>query len=93
MSRTNCCSYSTLPPLPTLAMGANQFPPFTADRLFTVPEAAAYLKVGTRTLCNFITKEREHKLQASWVGRQYLITEAALKAFVKANEQEYPGHE
>jgi excisionase family DNA binding protein len=70
----------------TLTMGAPQFPPFSANRLFTAAEAGAYLKVEPRTLCKFITGEREHKLKASFVGRQWLISEAALLDFVSAQQ-------
>jgi excisionase family DNA binding protein len=88
MKRTNCCTYSTLPPLPSLTMGADQFAPFASERLFTAEEAAEYLKVEVRTLCKFITSDRANKLKASWVGRRWLITESALRNFLAGNEQD-----
>jgi excisionase family DNA binding protein len=75
-----------LPPLP---MGADQFPSFSPERLFTLEEAAQYLRCTARTVSHFITDEsRANKLAASWVGRQWLIRESALENFIAGQESE-----
>jgi excisionase family DNA binding protein len=69
-------------------MGQDQFQPFGSERLFTTEEAAAYLRVEVRTLAKFITSDRANKLKASWIGRRWIISESALRSFIKANEQD-----
>jgi excisionase family DNA binding protein len=91
MSRTySGTTFAALLPggLSTLNQGADQFAPFSSERLFTAEEAAAYLRVEPRTLCKFITGQRDHKLSASWIGRRWIIKESALLAFIKAQEQD-----
>lgn len=88
MSRTySGTTFADLLPggLSTLNQGADQFAP---ERLFTAEEAAAYLRVEPRTLCKFITGQRDQKLSASWIGRRWIIKESALLAFIKAQEQD-----
>lgn len=88
MNRNNTRSYSTLPPLPTLPMGADNFAPF--ERLFDSEEAAKYLRVEPRTVCLYITRDSSPKLKASRIGKRWIVTESNLRAFVKANEQDFP---
>ena len=92
MSRTNCCTYTTLPPLPTLPMGQGQ--PFNPtpklQRLWTVPELGEYLHIGERSIYKAIS---EGRLIASWVGRQHLVSESNLAAFVKLQESDSSWHQ
>ncbi len=84
MSRTSIYPFNSPNPLPLLpGQGADAFPPFSAERLLTSDEAAAYLRVEPRTLCRFITTG---KLKASRVGRAYLIAESSLTTFLKLRE-------
>jgi excisionase family DNA binding protein len=80
-------TYCQLPALPLITgQGADQFAPFSPERerLFNSMEAAEYLRCTPRTLCSFITAG---KLKASWVGRQYLVSESRLKAFLNSQEK------
>lgn len=90
MKRTSIYPFDSPTPLPPIPnQGQDQFKPFSAERLYTVPEAAAYLRVENRTIGKFITDEsRANKLKASWVGRRWLITESALCEFVDAQTSE-----
>jgi excisionase family DNA binding protein len=90
MKHTTCCTYSTLPPLPTLpGQAADSFPPFTPvpviQKLYTVPEVGQYLRMGE---CPIYKAIAEGRLIASWVGRQHLVSESNLAAYVKAMEAE-----
>lgn len=87
MSRKIHHSYSTLPPLPTLAMGVNQFPPFSTERLYDMAEASEYLRCEPRTIGKFI---KSGKLSASWVGRRWLVSESNLRAFVQGQQKDRP---
>jgi excisionase family DNA binding protein len=94
MKRTTCCTYSTLPPLPTLrGQAADGFPPFTPapviEKLYTVSELGDYLRMGPRPLYAAI---QEGKLKSAFVGRQHLVSESNLAAYVKAMESETSWH-
>ena len=82
MSRTSPFAAPTpLPPLP--GQGADNFAPFSTERLYTMAEAAEYLRVEPRTIGHFINDARPNKLRASWVGRSWLITASALREFIE----------
>ena len=87
MSRTTIYPSSSPTPLPTLNMGANQFPPFTPERLYDTDEASAYLRVEPRSIGKFIASG---KLGASWIGRRWLVSESNLRAFVQGQEKDRP---
>ncbi len=91
MKRT-CCTYSTLPPLPTLpGQAADSFPPFTPapvlERMYTVHELTTYLRLGQRPILTAIS---EGRLTSSFVGRQHLVSESSLAAFLKHQEGASP---
>jgi hypothetical protein len=90
MSRTSSYPFASPVPLPVLSgQGAPQFAPFSAERLFTMQEAAAYLKVEPRTIGKFITDDsRANKLKASWIGRRWIVSESALRTFVDGQVSE-----
>jgi excisionase family DNA binding protein len=69
--------------LPSLPQG----PEFTfkPETWLTTPEAAAFLKCGVRTVCNFIARGQ---LKASFIGRQWLLSQRNIEAFIKAQEED-----
>ena len=86
MNRTSSYPFNSTTPLPALpGQGADQFAPFSPEKLFTVQEAASFLRVEPRTIGKFITDgNRLNKLKASWIGRRWIITAASLREFVDA---------
>lgn len=91
MSKTACCTYTTLPSLPTIAgQGRDNFQPFARERLLTVPEVGEYLHVGERPIYKWIA---EGRLVASWIGRSHLISESDLARFVENQKAETSWHQ
>lgn len=90
MPRTTRYPFAAPTPLPPIpGQGQDQFKPFSTERLFTMQEAAEYLRVEPRTIGKFITDgSRANKLRASWIGRRWIISESALRAFVDAQVSE-----
>jgi len=76
-------SYTQLPPLPTLPMGADQFEPFVSDWL-TTSEVAAILHTQVGFVCQLI---QQGKLVASFIGRRYLVKNTNLEAYMRSQEQ------
>jgi excisionase family DNA binding protein len=76
-------SYTQLPPLPTLPMGADQFQPFVSEWL-TTSEVAAILHTQVNFVCQLI---QQGKLVASFIGRRYLVKNTNLEAYMRSQEQ------
>jgi excisionase family DNA binding protein len=76
-------TFCKLPPLPKLrGQGADIFPPFSPVRWLTCEEAAPILRMSSeRGLYKYIKAGR---LKASWVGRQWLISEIDLQTFIQS---------
>jgi excisionase family DNA binding protein len=84
---STCCTYSVLPPLPTITQEIKPITPANTgiDKLLTVSETAKYLRVGTRTIYRAIG---EGRLAAAWCGKSWLIREGNLTAFITRQEHE-----
>ncbi len=52
-------------------------------KFYELQEVAEMLKINLRVLRQYV---REGKIKASKIGRKYLITDEALKEFIKENE-------
>ena len=88
MNRKSPYPFASPAPLPVIAgQGADAFAPFATERLYTMQEAAEYLRVEPRTIGKFISDEsRTNKLKAAWIGRRWIISESNLRAFVDGQE-------
>ncbi|MGA8742979.1 MAG: helix-turn-helix domain-containing protein [Terracidiphilus sp.] len=81
MSRKSRYPFASHTPLPVLSA------PSTTERLFTVQEAAEYLRLTPRTIGRYIGYGyRGIGLKASWIGRRWIISQSNLRAFIAANQ-------
>ena len=53
------------------------------EKLYTIEEVAGLMSVTTRTIQNWLMKER---IQAQKIGRRWYFTEDNLKAFIQGKE-------
>jgi excisionase family DNA binding protein len=86
MTRTDIFTNFTPVGKQRLQQGADNFAPFSSDRLLTAEEASAYLHIQPRTLSKLITGGRANKLKASFVGRRWLVTESSLREFIQDSQ-------
>jgi excisionase family DNA binding protein len=56
-----------------------------AEKLYTVPEAAEYMRVTRAAIYKWIQQKR---IEVVYVGSERRITQAAIDAFIKASTQE-----
>ena len=82
MNRTSSFPYSYTPltPIP------NQYAEQSTERLYSMAECAQYLRCKPRTIGKFIEGAKGIKLEASWIGRSWLISESSLRKFVDAQK-------
>jgi hypothetical protein len=74
--------------------GADSFPPFSPtpqnpviERLFTVAECEPYLHMGARPILKAIASG---KLVSSFCGRQHLISESSIAAYLEGQKGKSP---
>ena len=85
MSRTSIYPYASPVPLPIIqGQGADAFPAFEPSEWLDTEEAARVLRVSKASICIFV---KSGELKASFLGRRYLISRAAISEFVAGRQR------